>query len=251
MRIWKVTEGERHVLTIHETLVRMVESQSYIATRRLVDSNEEQKILEAELEKSKPPCPVTNARGRLHWLLFTPFRYPPLQGGGRFHTRAEQSLFYGAKELETAMAEAAYKRFVFRANTTADIKDTHIRYTSFRVEIKTDKGIDLTLPPFKQYTHLISNPLSHAESQPLGSAMRNAGIEAFLFFSARVQHRQNCGVMSVEAFAHNNPLDSHGWVVFDAETKMEFRRDVPMCRDGTKVFHREEFLIGGSLPLFT
>jgi len=251
MHIWQATKGEKHLVTISEKIQRMVESQSYIATRSLVDSDEEQRILEEELEKSKPPFPERNGRGKLHWLLFTPFRYPPLQNGGRFHSRTEQSLFYGAKELETVMAEIAYKRFVFRACSKATIQAMNVDYTKFAVKIKTNKGIDLTATPFSRYRNIISNPLSHIESQTLGHEMRNAGVEAFLFFSARVKNGINCGAISVEAFANNKPEENDDWVIYDSEQFIEFRRHLPIKKSETKIFPLKNFLVGGSLPLFS
>jgi hypothetical protein len=55
---------------------RVVETQQDSSTRRLVDSAAEHELLEALLDESKPPVP-DGCRG-LHYLLFTPFRYPPL-----------------------------------------------------------------------------------------------------------------------------------------------------------------------------
>ncbi|MCC3263614.1 RES family NAD+ phosphorylase, partial [Paenibacillus polymyxa] len=67
-------------------------------------------LLEELIETSKPQLPPSTET--LHYLLKTPFRYPPLRWGSRFGRRHEPSLFYAALRLETAMAEAAYYRFV-------------------------------------------------------------------------------------------------------------------------------------------
>lgn len=69
-------------------LWRMVESQSRVATLKLVDTLDEQAILEAELESSKPLIPAACAD--LDYLLATPFRYAPYPHGSRFR-RARQS----------------------------------------------------------------------------------------------------------------------------------------------------------------
>ncbi|WP_058443233.1 hypothetical protein [Legionella feeleii] len=53
--------------------------------------------------------------------------------------------------------------------------------------IKTKKGIDLTKAPFNEYQNQISSKKSYEYSQPLGTHMREAGIEAFLFESARAK----------------------------------------------------------------
>jgi hypothetical protein len=56
-------------------LWRVVESQSRVATLKLVDTLDEQAILEAELEGSKPLIPASCVH--LDTLLATPFRYAP------------------------------------------------------------------------------------------------------------------------------------------------------------------------------
>jgi hypothetical protein len=75
----------------------MVESQQQIATSSLVDDLAEQALLEELIERSKPP--LRSGTERLHYLLATPFRYPPLRHGSRFGGRFEPSLLYGAAWL--------------------------------------------------------------------------------------------------------------------------------------------------------
>lgn len=108
--IWRQCKGERHIRPLQGRLVRLVESQEQVATLQLVDTLEEQALLEELLESSKPPVPADAEP--LHYLLKTPFRYPPLRWGSRFGRRHEPSLFYAALKLETAMAESAYYRCV-------------------------------------------------------------------------------------------------------------------------------------------
>jgi hypothetical protein len=92
MDIWREAEGERHIQPIAGTLLRMVESQEQIATNRLVDALDKQQLLEELLEGTKPDYrPGTR---HLHYLLATPFRYPPLRHGSRFGRRSEPALFY-------------------------------------------------------------------------------------------------------------------------------------------------------------
>ena len=50
-------------------------------------------------------------RRHLHWLLFTPFRYPPPPGGSRFRGPNDPGVFYGADEIRTACAELGYWRW--------------------------------------------------------------------------------------------------------------------------------------------
>ena len=94
----------------------MVESQHLFSTRKLVDSEAEHRVLEELIEGHKPK----GERG-LHFLLATPFRYPPLPHGSRFGTRGQHGIWYGAVEQRTAFAESAYYRLLFLEGTAADL----------------------------------------------------------------------------------------------------------------------------------
>ena len=83
---------------ISGTLLRLVESQEQVATNQLVSSLERQAVLEGLLEATKPRLRVGTEH--LHYLLATPFRYPPLKHGSRFGTRSAPSLFYGALQTQ-------------------------------------------------------------------------------------------------------------------------------------------------------
>lgn len=207
-------------------IYRIVEGQHFIATRKLVDSDDEQRILEEILDAAKPSAPTSNKRGELHYLLYTPFRYPPLKTGGRFHTRIEQSIFYGSEELKTAMAEVAYGRFLFMHHSDAEFVSMQVPYTHFMAQVKSAKSILLNSHPFDEYREIISHPVSYASSQILGVAMRSAGTELFTYHSARNIDGVNVGLFSVEAFASNKPVpdkDVH-WQVFITSNIVEFKR---------------------------
>jgi hypothetical protein len=178
MSLWQQLHGEQFVTRLSAKLHRVVERQSYISTQKLVDTEEEHALLESMIENSKPIAPEYSSKGHLHWLLFTPFRYPPLLGGGRFHQRHEQSIFYGSEDVITAMAEVAYRRFLFLLDSQAELENQHVPHNSFTVDVKTNKGVFLDAPPFDTYRAKISNPESYKHSQALGTAMRENGVEA-------------------------------------------------------------------------
>ncbi len=67
--IWRQCKGERHIRPLQGRLVRLVESQEQVATLQLVDTLEEQALLEELLESSKPPVPADAEP--LHYLLKT------------------------------------------------------------------------------------------------------------------------------------------------------------------------------------
>ena len=111
MDIWAACSAAARPAPLRGTLVRLIENQEQVATQGLVDTLAEQALLEELLERSKPPRPPGTER--LHYLLATPFRYPPLRHGSRFGAREDPSLFYGSRQLPGALAEGAYYRFVF------------------------------------------------------------------------------------------------------------------------------------------
>ncbi|KAF1054386.1 MAG: hypothetical protein GAK43_00903 [Stenotrophomonas maltophilia] len=62
--LWERCQGERAVTALRGKLVRLVESQEQVATLQLVETLDEQALLEELLETSKPPLP--EVRGELH-----------------------------------------------------------------------------------------------------------------------------------------------------------------------------------------
>ena len=240
----------RYFHAYEKDIYRLVEGQYYIATRKLVDSLTEQDALERILDASKPVAPTQNMHGSLHYLLFTPFRYPPLNSGGRFHTRADQSIFYGAEELETAMAEVAYHRFEFIRHSEADFAPMSVPYTHFMARLKTERAIYLTQPPFDAYRADTSHPASYAYSQRCGSAMRRAGAELCTFYSARKPDGTNVGVFSPDAFAQNEPIEAKkgSWSLYVSRDVIEFKSDSIVNREAF-VFPIDYFYVDGVFPL--
>jgi hypothetical protein len=216
---------QTHFKRYERNIYRLVEGQHFISTRKLVDNNEEQRLLEEILEHSKPFAPKQNAKGELHYLLFTPFRYPPLKGGGRFHTRDHQSIFYGAENIRTCMAEVAYGRFSFIKDTEARLTGMEVPYTHFMISVRSEKSILLTDPPFKNERERISHPTSYDMSQPLGLSMRLEGVKLFTYYSARDPEGINIGLFSVEAFSKNAPLQgkTEHWIVYITDSTIEFQ----------------------------
>lgn len=252
MGIWDEAGGAKQIGHYENEIIRLVEYQHYIATRKLVDSDEDQAILEQALDQSKPAAPTRNRRGQLHYLLYTPFRYPPLKSGGRFHTRLEQSLFYGAEDLQTAMAEVAFGRFLFFRHTQAVCEPMTVPYTHFVARVRSDKAVRLTHAPFAVWRARISDPASYAESQVLGRAMREAGVELFSYFSARHPEGVNVGLFSVDAFAQNKPVAGKDkrWDVFMTAELVEFQRaSITGKARESHVFKAQAFQVAGRFPV--
>jgi hypothetical protein len=225
---------------------RVVESQHHVSTRKLVDSIEEQALLEQLIDTAKPPDPHA---GRLHVLLSTPFRYPPLRHGSRFASRHERSLWYGSEERRTAFAELAYYRLVFLDGTRADLDGIATWHTAFTVRLRTERGIDLTAAPFAAHRNAIASPADYSATQALGLAMRQAAVEAFRYPSARDrQGGVNVGVFTPAVFGGARPREMEAWHCTATRRRVEcVRRDF---FDATAfTFPREDFLVDGRLPV--
>ncbi len=204
--IWTRCGGRRNARTLALDAWRVVESQYVTSTRKLVDSSAEQDLLEQLIDGAKPPVPAELAALGLHYLLFTPFRHPPLRNGSRFGTRFERGIFYGSLEVETALAEVAYYRLLFLEGTKAELGLVETEHTAFRVAVRTDVGIDLTVKPFVDHEAEISSPTDYAHAQELGRELRQDGIEVCLFTSARASSRSTNLALFAPAFARKAPV---------------------------------------------
>lgn len=189
-----------------------MESQEQVATTQLVSSLKHQALLEEMLEATKPPR--RKGTEHLHYLLATPFRYPPLKHGSRFGQRSEPSLFYGSLETRTVLAEAAYYRFVFwYGMATPPAKKLDTQHTLFEAHYKSGQGLRLQDAPFKEYAEQLVHPADYHATQALGAQMRAVGIEAFEFISARdPQKGINVALFSPRALASHTPVAQEPWL---------------------------------------
>lgn len=243
--IWTRCAGDSELRPLRLAPWRVVEAQHQVSTRKLVDTLDEQALLEALIETAKPPDP---AGGRLHYLLSTPFRYPPLPHGSRFGGRHEPGIWYGSERQQTAFAEVAYYRLVFLEGTHADLGEVSTQLTAFMARTATKRGIDLTAPPFARYRQTLASPIAYAETQALGTAMRQAGVELARYTSAR----DPAGGINVAAFVPHvfgtaKPRSLETWHCVATRARVEVsRRDYFERLAFT--FPRDAFLVNGELP---
>ena len=246
MDIWSACKERATYARLNGQLIRIVESQEQIATNSLVDDLEEQALLEEMLETSKPPPPPAT-RG-LHYLLATPFRYPPLRHGSRFGGRYEASLFYGSAALVTALAETAYYRLVFWSGMIAPPPSRRLttEHTAFGANYSVRRGLRLQRPPFDEFEDKLIDPGRYDATQLLGQNMREDGIEAFEYVSARDPARGlNIGLFTPQAFSSPRPTSQQTWLCDTREDEISFYSK----EEGTFRFERGHFLVRGELPL--
>jgi hypothetical protein len=206
----------------------MVESQSRVATLKLVDTLDEQAILEAELEGSKPLIPTACAG--LDYLLATPFRYAPYPHGSRFRrARQPEGCFYAAERVETAAAEEAFYRLLFFLDAPgAKLPRNPQERTAFRVPGETARAIDLTLPPFDQDAAVWKHQTDYGPCQALADAARAARIKAIRYSSVRdPDGGANLALLSPAAFRAARPEVFETWHLFLREAMVQAVREMP------------------------
>jgi len=245
--IWTRCAGPSKARRLAGRFRRVVESQFRNSTRKLVDSDEEQRVLE-ELLDARAKLPVPAGFEGLHYLLYTPFRHPPLRNGSRFGTRRERGILYAARELPTAFAEVAYYRLLFLDGTAAPLSPLLVELTAFSFRIAAARGVDLTEEPFREFEPRISSPVSYGDSQGLGAEMRADGVQACLYVSARARARGVNLAVFENVFRPGRPLDEERWSCTAARERVEFRAQRLVGREEGYAYDRGQFLVNGKLP---
>ncbi|MFN7101986.1 MAG: RES family NAD+ phosphorylase [Pseudorhizobium sp.] len=219
---------------------RLVEAQHTVSTMKLVETVDEQALLERLLEETKPMFPPECAG--LDYLLATPFRYgAPYPHGSRFR-RAGRTLgvFYAAAKVETALAEMAFYRLLFFAESPGTpFPANAAEYTAFAASVKTRAAIDLTRPPLDRDRSSWENRTDYAACQSLADMARAAQIEAILYPSVRNPAAGlNIAVLNASAFAAREPLERQTWRMRLSASGVQAIRDFPVLRVG---FSPEDF----------
>jgi hypothetical protein len=196
---------------------------------KLTDSTAEQQRLEHLIEGSKPAVPEECRH--LDFLLWTPFRYgAPYPRGSRFR-RAGLTLgvFYAAAHATTAVAEMAFYRLLFFAESPDTPWPANAsEYTAFAVEYATGRAIDLTLPPFDVHATGWQHCTDYSDCQALSDAARSAGIDAIKYQSVRDPNRlTNIALLTCRIFTRPDPVDRQSWKLKLAATGVRAVREAP------------------------
>ena len=214
MDIWVACKDKIKLQTLSGEIIRVVENQEQIATNSLVDNLDEQALLEQMLESSKPK--LNSSVTGLHYLLSTPFRYPPLKYGSRFGSRFEPSLFYGSENIQTALSESAYYRFLFWYGMVQPPPGGRLttEHTVFAANYTTNNALQLQSGCFEHYRSALIDPVDYTATQLLGVKMRAATVEVFQFESARdfLQKGVNIALFSPKAFSNTQPIWQEPWL---------------------------------------
>lgn len=219
---WRAPAIARAALRFAGDLWRAVEAQHVVSTMALVDTAEEQAVLEDLLEDGKPPLPA--AAIGLHHLLFTPFRYRPPPGGSRFRGDNDPGVFYAADEVRTACAELGYWRWRHLLDTPTLASMPSTSQTVFRVNVVAF-AVDLRDPPYAAERARWTSPDDYGACQAFGRAARDAGVRAIRYESVRdPMHAGCCAVLHPDAFAKRAPLDQQSWMLSVSREHVVWRR---------------------------
>ena len=204
-------------------LWRAVEAQHIASTRRLVDDLEEQRVLEDILEATKPAVP--SGAQRLHYLLFTPFRYPPPHAS-RFRARHDPGIFYGAASVRTACAELGYWRWRFLMASSGLATIGPAQHTLFQVSARAN-GVDLEEKPFSRDADLWRHSDDYTATQMLARAAREAALGIIFYASVRDPEPGRCAaVLRPEAFSAPAPISpTQTWLLTVTHDHAIWHRD--------------------------
>lgn len=175
----------------------------------LVDSLDEQLVLERLIDAGKPSVP--SAARRLHYLLFTPFRYPPPPGGSRFRAGDDAGVLYGADAVRTACAELGYWRWRHLSDSPALAAMPTKPQTVFKVKVAT-AGVDLRQSPFVRDAARWTDPIDYRACQQFARSAREAQVGLIRYESVRDPAHGGCGaVLTPAAFARATPVEQQTW----------------------------------------
>ena len=235
----------RALAKLDGVVLRLVEQQGAPATRRTTDSLDEQAWLEDFLEASKPELPSAEECAVRHRLLLTTFRYRK-RHGSRFATRWERGMFYGSRSRFGCLLEGAYYELVFQNGPERPFpRSSAMRKVLFHVEVHTSRGLKLQNHGGKALQTRLRDPIDSSFCQGIGRQMREAGIEAFEYHSARsVEDVIQLGAISCCVFT-GTPFDQVDVQLEANELEVSIR-----CLDDNTVHHfrREQFEVNGELP---
>ncbi|QCL90418.1 RES domain-containing protein [Agrobacterium sp. LC34] len=204
---------------------------------KLVDTVEEQSLLEDILETSKRPFPPECAG--LDYLLATPFRYGAAYPYGSRFRRAgfTEGVYYAAARVETALAEMAFYRLLFYAESPGTpLPANPAEYSAFAARVATDAALDLTKPELSRNEALWTDLTNYEPCQALAEQAREAKVEAILYRSVRdPAGGLNIAILSPKAFAAKTPVERMSWRIHLSKTGVQALCEFPMRRTGFSV----------------
>jgi RES domain len=188
----------------------LIEGQYRPSTVRIVDTLDEQRVLEEALEEQKPPVPEPCRH--LDYQLWSPFRYGRYPRASRFRRAGRTpGVWYGAEEELTAAVEAMWGtlRF-FAASPGTPLPSLPLERTAVQAEIVATRAVDLTVPPLDGQGRW-QDPDDYADCLTLADAVRAEDGDVIRYASVRLAGGRNVAVLDCRAFGRPAPIASQTW----------------------------------------
>lgn len=203
---------------------RAVEAQHIVSTLRLTGSDPaRQELLELILEESKPALRAETVG--LHYLLATPFRYPPSRNGSRFRAWPDLGVLYAAEARRSACAEMGYWRWRFVIDSTGLTTLPAAAQTVFRLGAK-GVGIDLREGALAEWKTDWTDPLDYGRTQALAREARTVGVQWIGYRSVRDPEGGLCyAVLDSRAITPRQPLEQETWYLTIRDTGAIWQRE--------------------------
>jgi RES domain len=209
---------------------RLVEAQHRVSTLKLVDNLDEQALLERMIEKTKPWLPPEFAG--LDYLLAAPFRYDSIYPQGSRFRRAgrTEGVFYASEHVETAVAEMAFYRLLFYAESPlTPFPDAATDFSAFSVRVETRAALDLMRPEIDDAAW--NDPVDYEKTQALADSARKSGVEIIRYRSVRdMGGRANVAVLTATAFLDKKPMQWRTWRLKVGSNGVSALCDFPVIR---------------------
>jgi hypothetical protein len=237
------TYGPGAIPTVpYEDIVwRMIEGQHVVSTMALVDTLQEQAVLERLLDATKPAIPEDCRH--LHYLMSAPFRYGVYPVDSRFRRRGRTpGVFYASEHSLTAAAETIWYRMqFFDASPGTPLPAAALIFTALAVRTVTLFAVDLTAPPLSERAADWTDPDDYSACLFFADAARAGGVEIIRYTSVRdPQARANVALLTCRAFAEHEPAATESWRIRLSPGRALALRDFPrlsveFTRQGTRL----------------
>lgn len=214
MAIWTADALRSELRPAAGACWRLVEAQHRVSTLKLVDGLAEQAVLEGILEQSKPRVPRECAV--LDYLLYAPFRYGSYPFGSRFRRQGQTlGVFYASERVATAIAETAFNRLLFFAESPATPWPKNaLEFSAIEVSYAAVLALDLSTQNLSQDAHVWQNLTEYGPCQELADAARDVGAMAIRYVSVRDrEHGANCALLTCRAFSKKAPVSRQHWQI--------------------------------------
>jgi hypothetical protein len=121
------------------------------------------------------------------------------------------------------------------------------RHTLFRADVSTAQGVQLQCAPFDAFEDRLRHPADYTATQALGTALRDAGIEAFEYRSARDPDAGiNLALFTPRAFATNTAVVLDDWLCTTGADRVSY---YSRHGGGIREFARGTFTVNDRLPM--